>query len=75
MTRARVEGVTGTYKLTLHQRDHVGILYCLGLWTSTAIAAHYGVDRCIVSRHGRRVAERFAAEKLRIADTAGTVSA
>lgn len=48
-----------TYKLSPIERDIVGLLQVLGNWSNTRIAEQYGVDRAVVSRHGKRIRERM----------------
>lgn len=56
-TRARLDAsANSTYRLDPLDRDVVGYLHMLKLWSNTAIGAAYGIDRAIVSRHGKRIA-------------------
>lgn len=38
------------YKLSELDRDHLAILKACGLWTDTALAKAFGVDRAVVRR-------------------------
>lgn len=59
-SRARVDkGANKTYRLDVLDRDVVGFLHMLGLYTNTAIGAAYGIDRAAVSRHGKRIRQTW----------------
>lgn len=57
--RARVTAPVGTYRLDAVDRDIVGTLHLLRLWSATQIGATYGIDRSAVVRHGQRMAARW----------------
>jgi hypothetical protein len=44
-----------TYKLDALDRDIVGTLQLMQLWSNTHIGRAYGIDRGAVSRHGKRM--------------------
>lgn len=59
-TRARIEASANpSYRLDPLDRDVVGALQYLGLWSNTAIGAAYGIDRAAVSRHGKRIRQTW----------------
>lgn len=59
MTRARIAAAANpTYRLDPVDRDVVGVLQCMRLWSNRTIGAAYGIDAACVSRHGKRLAAR-----------------
>lgn len=57
-TRARV-GQVGTYRLDALDRDVVGTLHLLALWSASRIGAAYGINPSAVVRHAHRLRGRL----------------